>query len=104
SPGGDRPARRSSCAWATAAGVAFALLTLGTHPQWTFYAGLLAAPWTLGTALEAAGYLGGSGPTDRGGLARCLGKWLAAGTWAALVAAGLSAVQLLPTLEASALS
>ncbi len=100
----ERAIRRGSLAWATGAGVAFALVTLGTHPQWTFYAGLLAAAWTLGTALETAGYLGGGQPADSGGLARCLGKWLAAGAWLALVAAGLSAVQLLPTMEAATLS
>ena len=35
--------RRGSLVWATGAGVAFALLVLGTHPQWTFYAGLFVA-------------------------------------------------------------
>ncbi|HEX5271447.1 MAG TPA: hypothetical protein VFW33_13210, partial [Gemmataceae bacterium] len=47
--------RRRSFRWATAAGVVFALVVLGTHPQWTFYAGLFLALWTLGTALEGAG-------------------------------------------------
>jgi hypothetical protein len=93
-----RAFRRGSLAWATAAGVAFALLTLGTHPQWTFYAGLLAIPWTLPAALEPVG------ATDGGGMVRRPGRWLGLGAWAALVAGGLSAVQLLPTAEAAALS
>lgn len=43
----ERAIRRGSLAWATGAGVTFALLTLGTHPQWTFYAGIFIALWTL---------------------------------------------------------
>ena len=40
--------RRGSFVRATAAGAVFALLVLGTHPQWTFYSGLFLALWTLG--------------------------------------------------------
>jgi hypothetical protein len=89
----ERAIRRGSIGWATAAGVAFALLTLGTHPQWTFYAGLLIIPWTLPVALE-----------QTGSRVRSLGSWLGFGAWTALVSAGLSAVQLLPTAEAAPLS
>jgi hypothetical protein len=86
----DRAVRRGSLAWATVAGVAFALMTLCTQPQWTFYSGILAGLWTLGTALESSW--------------RALPRWLALGVWAALVGAGLSAVQLALTLEATPLS
>ncbi|HYH68767.1 MAG TPA: hypothetical protein VD866_29005, partial [Urbifossiella sp.] len=64
-------------------GAALALLILGTHPQWTFYAGVFAVLWTL--------------PTDRAALRR----WLLTGTGAVAVAVALTAVQLLPTLEAA---
>jgi hypothetical protein len=94
----ERALRRGNLAWATAAGVAFALLTLGTHPQWTFYAGLLVVPWTLPAALEPAGSASGGRSNLR------LGRWLGLGAWAALVAAGLCAVQLLPTAEAASFS
>jgi uncharacterized membrane protein len=46
----ERSIRRGSLAWATAAGVVFALLILGAQPQWTFYAGIFVALWSLGTA------------------------------------------------------
>ena len=44
----ERAIERGSAAWAVGAGVAFALLTLATQPQWTFYAGLFTTAWTLG--------------------------------------------------------
>jgi hypothetical protein len=81
----ERAIRRRRLFYATAAGVAFALLTLGTHPQWTFYAGLFVALWTLAPGVEE----------------RALRRWLGYGLWAGLVAIALSAVQLLPTIEAS---
>lgn len=65
------------------AGVALALLGLGTHPQWAFYAGLFALAWTL--------------PADRARLAR----WAACWAGAVAVAGLLGAVQLLPTWEAA---
>ncbi|QDU19071.1 YfhO family protein [Urbifossiella limnaea] len=67
-------------------GAALALMILGTHPQWTFYAGVFAAFWTL--------------PLDRAALRR----WLLTGVGAVVVALGLTAVQLLPTIEAAGLS
>ncbi len=79
---------------AIAAGVVFALIVLGTHPQLTFYAGLFIAVWTLGPALE--GRTNRSLPT----LTAALARWAAYGLLMALVAGALSAVQLLPTLEA----
>lgn len=97
----DRAVRRGSLLWATAAGLAFALLVLCTQPQWTFYAGLFVALSTLGTALEEAGHLGGTGERSRARTGRALGRWLGFGAWAAGLAIALSAVQLLPTLEAA---
>jgi hypothetical protein len=111
----ERAVRRGSLRWATAAGVVFGLLALGTQPQWTFYAGIFLALWTLGTALECAGVWD---PTQARSasegtslsLARASGlclrspafrRWLGYGLWAALLAGGLAAVQFLPTLEAA---
>ncbi len=88
----EEAVRRGSFARATWAGVVYALVVLGTHPQVTFYAGLFLGLWTLAPALEAAGNLG---------TVRALGRWLACGAWAALVAAALSAVQLWPALEST---
>jgi hypothetical protein len=97
----DRAIQRDSLRWATWAGLVFALLILCTQPQWTFYSGLFVAFSTLGTALEAAGYLGGKGERSRGRTARALGRWLGFGAWTVGVAIALAAVQLLPTLEAA---
>lgn len=70
------------------AGAAFALVLLGTHPQWAFYAGLFAAAWTFGAT---------KAPPLRWGVIR----WLTCGLGAVAVAILLAAVQLLPTWEAS---
>jgi hypothetical protein len=71
-------------AWAVlGAGVGLALLGLGTHPQWAFYAGVFALAWTA--------------PRNRVDLLRWALCWAGASTIAAL----LAAVQLLPTLEAA---
>jgi hypothetical protein len=86
------------------AGAALVLVVLGTHPQLTFYGGLFVALWTLGPALERAGYLGASGPRAGRRLAEALGRWLAYGGVLAAVAVALCAVQLLPTVEAAGLS
>ncbi len=90
--------RRRSGVCATAAGIAFALIVLGTHPQLTLYSGAFAALWTLGNSLEAAGCLDRERRTVRQTLA-VLGRWLGMGAWAAVTAALLSAVQWLPALE-----
>jgi hypothetical protein len=93
--------RTGSLLRATAAGVVSALLILGTQPQWTFYAGIVTVGWTFGTVLEQAGWLG----TERRiPLLRGLFRWVACGAWAAAIALGLSAVQLLPTAEAASQS
>jgi hypothetical protein len=96
----ERAVQRRSVVLATLAGATFALIALGTHPQWTFYAGLLTIPWTLGVALEDAGLFGG-GTRSLRGTAWALLRWAGLGAWAALVAGGLCAVQILPTLEAA---
>ena len=75
--------------WGLAAGVLYALLTLGTQPQWTFYAGLFAGLWTLEVALAQA---------ER---RRALLRWLGFGLLTVVLAAALAAIQLLPTLEAA---
>lgn len=82
----EQAVARGSFVRATWAGVAFALLVLGTHPQWTFYSGLFVALWTLADV---------SSPRQRSFL------WFLFGGWIALLAAALAAVQLLPTLEAA---
>jgi hypothetical protein len=93
---------RRSLAWATFAGAAFSLLLLGGHPQITFYSGVFAGLWTLGPALESAGFLGGPEPRSPRRTLTALARWLGYGAWAVAVAVGLSAVQLLPALEATA--
>lgn len=95
----DGAIRHRSLSRATAGAGAFALIILGTHPQWTFYAGLFLGIWTLGTALESAGFLGGRGPRSFGRLATSLIVWLGMGFCVAGGGAALTAVQLLPTWE-----
>src|SRR5262249_15287690 len=71
----------------------------GTHPQVTLYAGLFIAVWSLGPALEQAGYLGAGGERSWRRMRAALGRWLGLGAWTVVVAAALAAVQLLPALE-----
>jgi hypothetical protein len=94
----ERALLRGSFLWAVWAGAAFSLIVLGAHPQMTFYAGLFLALWTLGPALERAGYFG-DGPRSKRRTATALGQWALYGAAAATIAVALSAVQLLPTLE-----
>jgi hypothetical protein len=93
--------RRASVLHAVLATFAFALIVLAAYPYMTFYAGLFVALWSLGPALELSGRLGGARVTS---LPRALGRWLLCGAGVALLAAALSAVQLLPSAEAAALS
>jgi Bacterial membrane protein YfhO len=97
----ERAISRRSLLWATIGGTAYALILLSTHPQWTFYAGVFTALWTLSVALQQAGYLGGEGPRSRSRLFRALGLWIGCGLWLVVVALVLAAVQVLPTLEAA---
>jgi hypothetical protein len=94
----ERAVREGSLLWATAAGVVCALLVLGTQPQWTFYAGIFLALWTLGTALDRGARRVGKSS------AKPIIRWLLCGTWTLAVAVGLCAVQLLPTIQAAGLS
>jgi hypothetical protein len=94
----ERAIRQGSLLWASAAGVVYALLVLGTQPQWTFYSGIFIAMWTLGTALDRRSLAHTSGSV------RPLVRWLLCGAWTVVVAVGLCAVQLLPTIEAAGLS
>jgi hypothetical protein len=87
---------------ATWGGVAFALIILGAHPQVTFYAGLFVASWSLVAALEHGPESNSLTATRRVGKGMC--RWLAYGIWLLIVAVALSAVQLLPALEAAPLS
>ena len=86
---------------ATWAGTVYGMITIGTHSQFTFYAGVFIAFWTLGPMLETAGYLGAGGPRSAWRMLKALGRWLGFGVWTVLIAAGLSSIQLLPTWEAT---
>jgi hypothetical protein len=97
----ERAIRRGSLLWATAAGAVFGGMILGTHPQWMFYAGLFVGVWTLGPALDEAGFFQGTMSRSWTRTAAILGRWLGFGVWTALVAVALAAVQVLPTLQAA---
>ncbi len=96
----ERSVGRGGLRFATWAGAALALVVLGSNPQFTFYAGLLTAVWTLPLALERAGSLDPGARSWRK-TAMGLGQWLVAVGWCCLVALALAAIQLLPTLEAA---
>jgi hypothetical protein len=95
----EQAMRRNSLLWATGAGTVYALVILGTYPQVTFYAGLFSGLWTLGLALEQAGWWDKGAAWTWRRTGQGLGRWLGYGAWAALVAVALAAVQLLPTLD-----
>jgi len=97
----ERAIRRGGLLPVLGAGTAFGLIALGTHPQFTFYAGLFTALWTLGPTLETAGRLGGRGPRSWRRTAGALARWALCGLGTVAVAGALAAVQLLPTLEAT---
>ncbi len=96
----DTAIRRGSLVWATWAGAAFGLIVLGGHPQGTMYAGVFVALWSVGPALETAGYLSGAGPRSRRRTLIAFAQWLGFGVWTVLLAAALAAIELLPALEA----
>jgi hypothetical protein len=87
----EQALRRRSWLRCTWAGAAFGMIVLGAHPQATFYAGLFVALWSLGPALEVG----------RGARRAALLRWLVMGAWTAAVAAAVSAVELLPAVEAA---
>ena len=96
----ERFMNRGGLRSATSAGAALALVLLGSHPQFTFYAGLLIVLWTLPVALEQAGVFEPRGATGRN-VRVALGRWSGALAWSGLVALALALIQLLPTLEAA---
>lgn len=103
----ERAIRQRSVVYATWAGTVFALIVLGTHPQMTFFAGLFVVLWTAGNA-GAQNVQSEAPEEDRAPVQtlhasrfRMLTRWLVLGAWTAVVAAALSAVQLIPALEAA---
>jgi hypothetical protein len=92
----DKAIRGASVWWSCLGGVVFAILILGSHPQVIFYSGLLAAMWSLGTALETAGWFG---QPKRRSVSKALFAWLGLGTVTVGIAALLAAVQLIPNVE-----
>jgi hypothetical protein len=95
----DRAIRMRRWYWAVCAGLLFGLVAIGTQPQWSFYAGILIALWTLGEALTAAGYW--TGETTRVRLRSSLLCWAGFGLATALLGIGIAAIQLLPAWEAT---
>jgi hypothetical protein len=91
--------RHGRLLWATLAGVAFSMILLSFHPQWTFYSGLLVATWSLGEALKKMGYFSSAATRTKLGMTLLL--WIGFGLWTVLIAVSLAAVQLLPTMEAT---
>jgi hypothetical protein len=91
----------SSLVRATWAGAAYALMVLGAYPYVTLYAGIFIALWTLGATLNEAGFLDGNGERSWRRTAEAVTRWAGLGAWTLLVAIGLGAVQLLPSLEAA---
>jgi hypothetical protein len=93
----ERAIRRGSVLSAVLAGVFYAFIILGTHPQMTLYAGVFIALWTLGTALWSRQ---GDNETPRSAR-KALLTWAFLGALAAVTAIALSAVQLVPALNAA---
>lgn len=120
----EQAIERASFVRATLAGVFFAFIVLGAHPQLTVYSGMLVALWTLASALafqappiaetpEREGEApaepfsrrtNGSAGASPSHPETVIARWLLCGLWTALVAGLLSAIQLLPSLEATRLS
>ena len=78
--------------WATASGLVFGMMVLGTHPQITFYCGL-----AIGLSILLSANMGRTSK-DRW---RKLPLVVGCGIWCAVVAVGLGAIQLLPAMEAA---
>ena len=95
--GVERAITTGSLKPAIAAGTAYGMMILGTHPQWTFYSTAFIALWTLGLALMGSGYFGGTTNRTTG---RALALWLRALSIMAAVGISIACVQLLPTAEA----
>jgi hypothetical protein len=99
----EQAVARRSLLRATWAGAVYALIVLGTHPQMTLYAGVFVALWTFGATLAWSESQADEerGVPGRTGTWRPVLWWLGLGVWTVVVAAALSAVQLLPALEAA---
>ncbi len=95
----EQAIRRGSLLRATWAGAVFSLLIVACFPQIMFYAGLVVAAWSLIPALEEAGFLGGDGARSWRRTLSALSRWAGFGAWAALIAIGVSLIQLGPSLE-----
>jgi hypothetical protein len=85
----ERAILRRGWPWAVGGGFTYALLVLGTHPQWTFYGSLLIGLWPLRFLAEST--------TTRSFVLR----WLAVEIVVVAIGIGLCAVQMLPTIEAA---
>jgi len=87
--GWEKAVQQRRLFWGLVAGIGFALMTLSTQPQWTFYSGIFAALWTFAVVLES--------PERRSTLLR----WMGYGALIVAMTVGLTAIQLLPTMEAA---
>ena len=85
---------------ALGAGAVFACIVLATHPQVTLYAGLFVASWTMLPVLDAFAERR-TQPDGIARLRRLTARWLGFGVCTGLAAGLLSAVQLLPAMEAT---
>lgn len=97
----ERAVRERSLTMATLSALFYALLVWGLHPQIAFYAGVLIAPWVVGTALEEAGYLGGEGPASPTRAIRSLALCGILGLWTACLGLALTGMYLLPMLASA---
>jgi hypothetical protein len=106
----ERAWERRSLPLATWAGLAFALIVLGTHPQMTLYAGFFVAFWT-GASLDCRWQITDCRLQTSSRSAICnlqsaicwgrLARWAALGCWVALVGIAAGAIQLFPALAAT---
>jgi hypothetical protein len=94
----ERAIRTGRLFAATVAGIFFALVVLGSHPQFTFYAGIFIALWTLGAVWEDGKAEISVSPSLRLSVLRLV-RWLGFGIWTALLGAGLGAINILHTLD-----
>jgi len=88
----EQAIQRRSLLRATWAGAAFSLFILGAYPYVTLYAGVFLILWTFGIVVEQG----------RSRILQNIVWWTGLGTWSALIAVALGAVQLLPGMEAAA--
>jgi hypothetical protein len=96
----ERAVRGAGLVAATWAGATLALVVLGSHPQFTFYGVILVGLWTLPFALQRAGALAPPRPSWAT-ICHEVGRWFGLVTCCGAVALTLTAVQLLPTIEAA---